>query len=232
VELSRIRKLRGRYCMENRYLFRGKRLDNNEWIIGNLSKDRLQDKRNNYYINNERSEFIECYDDIDGLIDQDHHIEWDCDIDIKEGDTVIFDYLMAIKNLGFMLQDIKNQYDDWGRWVIIDKKLHIFMNYDNLYLRIRDGEFTTLNGYVIIKPEKEETNFIIKDEFNLRRGECKFTGKPNKSYFDDGKHTLMPSEGDNIIFMDHANIKLTPKYYKLFSEELWLTPGYRIIGNF
>lgn len=170
--------------------------------------------------------------DVDGLIDQDHHIEWECDIDLKEGDTVVFDYLMAIKNLGFKLQDIKNEYDDWGRWVIIDGKLNIFMNYDNLYMRIRDGEFTTLNGYVIIKPEKEKSLFIKANEFNLRKGICKFTGKANKSYFDKDKHTLMPKEGEQIIFMDHANIKLTPKYYKLFSEELWLTPGYRIIGTF
>ena len=168
--------------------------------------------------------------DVDGAIDQDNHMEWVTDINIKEGDVVIFDYLTAITNLGWKLRDFIEWQEDWGRWLIIEGKLHIFINYSDLYLRIRGGEYETLNGYVIIKPSKIVNAFVGLEDRNLRTGTCMFSGKANKSYFDEGKHIAMPKEGEAIIFMDFANIKLVPKFYKMFESELWVTPGNRIIG--
>lgn len=168
---------------------------------------------------------------IDGMIDQDHNNEWDTNINIKEGDIVYFDYLMAIKMLGWKLRDILDQYNDNGQWVIIDDKLHIFLEYDSLYLRIRGKEIKTLNGYMIIKPISNNNMFMMEQENNMREGICKFSGEPNKEYYEDHKHTIMPKVGERVIFMDFANIRLDPQYYNgLFDEELWVTQSYRLLG--
>lgn len=169
--------------------------------------------------------------DVDGRLDQDHHIEWVGDIDIKEGDVVVFDYLQAIRALGWKLRDILDTFSDFGNWQIIDNKLHIFLDYEVLYLRIRDGEIKTLNGYVIIEPLKLNNTFIQDKEYNLRNGICKYTGTPNHSYTDETKHIIMPKQGDEIVFMDFANIVLEPKYYGIFTDVYWVTQGYRVIGK-
>lgn len=102
----------------------------------------------------------------------DRSLEWDTDVEIQVGDTVIFNYL-AVKNARHMKQ-------------IIDRDV-VCISYDKIYTVIRNGEVICVNGFILVAPETEkiETTLEIPDtaiERSKQLGRVLYAGSPNRGY--------------------------------------------------
>lgn len=99
------------------------------------------------------------------------------DIEIQEGDRVIFNYLAINRDRDG--NDVNMQYNGW----------HI-LKYSDMYARIRDGVVTPLNGWAIVKGLEEEikTTLIIPDFVKERKSkmfcEIIYLGSPVKQHLD------------------------------------------------
>lgn len=99
-------------------------------------------------------------------------LQWDTDMELREGDTVIFNYL-AVKNAIDMGQA-------FGDGVVA-------MPYDSIYTAIRNDEIICVNGYIIVEPEQERivTDLFVPDnavELSKQIGRVLYAGVPNKGY--------------------------------------------------
>lgn len=99
-------------------------------------------------------------------------LQWDTDMELQQGDTVIFNYL-AVKNAIDMGQA-------FGDGVVA-------MPYDSIYAAIRNDEIICVNGYIIVEPEQERivTDLFVPDsavELSKQVGRVLHAGAPNKGY--------------------------------------------------
>jgi len=102
-------------------------------------------------------------------------MDFDTDIEVKEGDVVIFNYLAA------KLARKEGRILDGGMLLI---------PYDKIYVAMRGDEVIPVNGHILVEPEYEtvESTVIIPDS-NIDRskqlGRILYAGKPNKGYRND-----------------------------------------------
>lgn len=115
---------------------------------------------------------------------QHHSSAWDVPCEVLRGDTVYFDYMASIRALGedtAMKKDTSYFRDDTGARI-----LSIW--YNDLIMRIRDGEIYPLNGYVLWQPEKTGIKTILhvpdylKEKDNKCKGIVKYVGCLVKEY--------------------------------------------------
>lgn len=140
-------------------------------------------------------------------------MNFDVDMEVKEGDRVIFHYLTA--------ENAK-----------LDHRLHeegFLVRYDQLYIAIRAGQTICLNGYIIVEPESSliKTNMIIPDIAKKKAkqiGIVKYAGSPVRNYlhpisFDKyGEPIYPPSDeavniGDRVYFSYHDAVPLQQDSY-------------------
>lgn len=98
-------------------------------------------------------------------------MEWDCDIEISEGDIVIHDYLDSMNAQKFVL-DTENS-------------IYYMIPYSGIYLIIRNENIIVPNGYVIlkdIKVKKKYLNYEI-EEVEPNTAIVKYVGKPVRKYY-------------------------------------------------
>jgi hypothetical protein len=102
----------------------------------------------------------------------DNCLDWDTDMEIQIGDTVIFNYL-AVKNARHMMHIMEDGV--------------VCMPYDKIYTVIRNGEIICVNGFILVAPEIEpiETFLEIPDTAlhkSKQIGRVLYAGKPNRAY--------------------------------------------------
>lgn len=112
------------------------------------------------------------------------------DIEVKEGDRVIFHYLAIQRDVDG--KDVNTRIDG----------LHI-LQYHNMYGRIRDGIVTPLNGWIFVKGLTEEikTTLIVPDHLKNKKSEmlCEVchTSTPVKNHFEE-PYKSWPKEEDDL----------------------------------
>ncbi len=106
-------------------------------------------------------------------------MEYDVPIELQKGDKVFFHYLQldaAIK--GNMLMTISD-------------KLHAFIRYDQCFCAMRDGEFITLNGWMLLEPYGEDdtpvseilyTKISNRKKYHPLKGKIVHLGTPVSEY--------------------------------------------------
>lgn len=82
--------------------------------------------------------------------DPDKSLEWDTEIDVQKGDEVVFDYNAIGHNFNI---DSNNKVNP-SKVIRCEDDLYVFMKYDYIYVRVRDGEERPVNGYVLAVPEE------------------------------------------------------------------------------
>lgn len=123
-------------------------------------------------------------------------LQYDTDLEVQVGDTVIFHYLTRDANV----RD--------GRILTINDEEYFQIRYDRLFCAIRNDEIIMLNGTLIVEADREEleSEFLITQHTNKKsqtRGVVRYAGSPLKGYRDfpdDGGDLDEVAVGDHIIF--------------------------------
>jgi co-chaperonin GroES (HSP10) len=130
-------------------------------------------------------------------------LENDTDIEVESGDKVWYSYIAGLNCTEFLTEEIEE--DKHQRKYRITYKL---LKYDQLRLRLRNNEYRTLNGNVIVTldQEKIESSLIVERKVNHKIGTVKFSGTPNRKYkvpiFSDGEGVEV---GEKIIMKIESN---------------------------
>lgn len=116
-------------------------------------------------------------------------MEWETDIEIEEGDLVFFGK-MASANAPI---------------INVGESTYFLLNYGDLILRVRDGDVSPLNGYVLLEKVVETVRveglvLDFGDRVNKRMGVVTHIGTPNASYFGSDSIDADVEIGDKVIF--------------------------------
>lgn len=133
-------------------------------------------------------------------------LEWDTDMELMVGDTVVYNYL-AVKSAieaGLVMED--------GTVVI---------PYDKIYAAVRDGKVVCVNGFIVVEPEQEvvESFLDVPDstkQLSKQIGRVLYAGSPNRGYKIEqlingytGPDTPVKA-GDRVIFNWNDAIPVQP----------------------
>ena len=79
--------------------------------------------------------------------------EWLTDMELREGDTVLYSYLSASIALGMEQNTYGHTYED-KRIVTVegDDNIYILVKYDKIYVAKRNEDVIPVNGYMLIEP--------------------------------------------------------------------------------
>lgn len=136
----------------------------------------------------------------------DNCLDWETDMELQIGDTVIFNYL-AVKNARHMMHIMEGNI--------------VCMPYDKIYTVIRNGEVICVNGFILVAPEIESVEtFLDIPENALHKskqiGRVLYAGKPNRAY---RMETLLTGSsgpdnavepGDRVVFNWNDAIPIQP----------------------
>ncbi len=160
-----------------------------------------------------------------------HSMPWKTDIEIKEGDYVIFYYMAVLNCMGTLDQPGGNgkyfKDPDGGEYIMI--------TYDNLFVAKRDDKIIPLNGYLLLEAVEDYEYRYQKERFDKmgltlppnytqafsKEGVVKFIGTPNRDYRDrnrsgDKYHTdegIDIERGMKLIIRKAADIPLEYEYH-------------------
>lgn len=135
-------------------------------------------------------------------------LEFDTDMEVREGDFAYFNYLSM------------NNALKTGRVVELGGRMCAFIRYDRLYAVERDGVFIPVNGYVLAtrEPEVRSSLLTIPNLRNKNEATVDFVGTPLKEYFWERMQSAVPyydhgflQPGDIIIFREQAGRQLENK---------------------
>jgi len=122
----------------------------------------------------------------------DYGMEWDTEIETKEGDTVYFGK-MASAN---------------AQVLEIEGSVYYVLEYGDLILRVRDGEIYPLNGYALLESVVEGVRIDglyleFGDFVNKKLGVVRYVGRPSSSYFGIDLVDADVEVGDEVVFRDN-----------------------------
>lgn len=162
-------------------------------------------------------------------------IQWDCDIDTKEGDIVFFDYLACLVALGKLANPaLPGENPTWLR---CENDIYILIRYDALIFSFREsesggvvlmekkGDIICLNGHVILRTQKEQvnTNLILPDYIKRKESKLKhevvFVGKANREYLDGTLDSDGINPGDKVVIKNYK-IRLENSLVNVLSPDL------------
>lgn len=151
-------------------------------------------------------------------------IEYDTDIEIKEGDRVWFVYLDGLNCVEF---DVQEPYEDGFRFV-----KYKMLRYDSLRVKKDESEIRTLNGYVLTEPFMEtiKSTLFLNKKQNLYKGIVAYTGTSNRRYKTPSLHDDPSIKAGDTILINHPYINmLEDKVHKYFDKEYRIVKGSDII---
>lgn len=141
-------------------------------------------------------------------------LDFDTEEEIQVGDMIIYDHkeFYQAVNQGRCID--KNGFPDTE---------YAFINYSKIFVRIRDGEITPVNGYLLVEPMPEEkrSKLLTVDKLSETKGVIRYAGTPvkyrrNMYYQPDSEWvTVMPKNttdtlqvrhpavGDTVLFKDY-----------------------------
>lgn len=158
-------------------------------------------------------------------------LDYETDIDIRMGDKVFFDYLSALLSLGYKANPNNEENEDTDTmFVVVNNLLFMFIDYQYLYVAIRNESIIMLNGYILVEPVEKVNvySFSLPGQMDdAYSGIVRYTGNPNKSYMNKKYSDTLDIEiGDKIIFRKYNNQLLEnpihsafPEYHRLYKMQ-------------
>lgn len=144
---------------------------------------------------------------------------FDVDIEIKEGDTVIFHFLTII------------QAKKDGKIFIEDGQMYVFMPYERVFCALRGEEVIPVNGYIFVRPDDEplpKTNLVLPEiskKLSKNTGTVVHAGGKCRGYY--GIHMAHLGEdpevniGDKVIFSELDAIPLEYEFHAILDRDLY-----------
>lgn len=144
---------------------------------------------------------------------------WKTDIELKVGDKVVM-YYLAVLNC------IEN-----GSFIREDKTTEIFIDYNNIYAIIEEGNVRPINGYVLVEKLEDPNwlDYVAKMESmnmeavdtrelskkNVTFGKVAYIGAPNVCYFDKYKsdENIDIKQGDVVVLKKVRDIPMEFEYH-------------------
>jgi len=163
-------------------------------------------------------------------------MEWDTDIEIREGDEVYLSWMAvdaAFKTQSYFVTEDKGSGE--GNKI----QVYIIADYSYLTLCIRDQKVIMLNGYCLIEPlnnedlpsvikKKLSENIIIPNSVKKVSsvwGRVIKAGHPNKQYLSDVYYDDNIKEGDLVAFQKGSNV---PLQYNMHADFMGKREFYKI----
>lgn len=134
-------------------------------------------------------------------------VDFDVDMELKEGDKVYFHYLSCLN----ALKDC--------RYVVYEDEYYLWIKYDSMYVGKRGEDIVMLNGWMLMEPInidsfKSETLYVpetSKNTSSSKYARIKYFGKPVRNYLRNKNITevnLKVEKGDVVMFDPHSDIPL------------------------
>jgi co-chaperonin GroES (HSP10) len=161
---------------------------------------------------------------------------WKTDIETKEGDYVLYNFVSAAQALGKLYNPL-HESDD-SRWFFCEEELYLFLRYDDIFLAKREDEIVMMNGFIMVEAldEEEVKSSIIKIPDHIRKKRSMLYGKVtnigsriNEYYgYENYGDTFDVKKGDVICFEKFFNIelevdairKLDKPYYRIHRKNI------------
>lgn len=159
---------------------------------------------------------------------------WKTSVMVKDGDVVWV-------NANFLMNAIEH-----GNTISTDTTTYFIMPYENLYLKVKDGKTTMLNGYVLAEPiedtpewtlRAEKAGIIVPDymkrvEFKDRLAIVRYIGDPVEYMNNDRYDHPEIKAGDTVLLSMKVNRRLEPgmKFFAKDNANLIVTRRCNIEG--
>ena len=116
----------------------------------------------------------------------DGSLPWDTDLEISEGDYVMYDFVAAAQALG-KLYDPNFEGDD-TKYIFCEDELYIVFRYNDLFLKKKGDDITMLNGFVLVEPVSEDeissdVIILLEQKQSVRYGIVAYKGSMIREYF-------------------------------------------------
>lgn len=150
--------------------------------------------------------------------DPHNSMKWKTTCEVKEGETVYFDYTASVIALGRLanpvLRDAEAEVSE--RYFTRGKRIFLVLYYSDLYATKRaDGTIVPLNGHIIVEPilTTPETTLIVPDQLKKQKSHntavVLVTGSHNTQYTSPKFTDAVEIEaGDIIVFKLNAMLQL------------------------
>lgn len=144
-------------------------------------------------------------------------LEFDVDIEVKEGDRVWFNYLDGLNCVEFHCEGVTYK----------------LLKYDSLVLVKNESGIKTLNGYVLVEPiyEKEKTFLYMDKKKDVTKGKVAYIGTPNKRYRTPGiSDDPRVKVGHTVVIRQKYEVNLEDKLHRFLDGDYRLVRGCDICG--
>ena len=149
---------------------------------------------------------------------------WDTDMELKDGDRVIFYYLSVIN--AFKPETM--------RFFTKDKDRYVFIPYSSIFVALRGDKVIPVNGYCLVEPCEdpftgnirermrkiglEAVTLETKSNTNVSFAKVRYLGKPNRGYVDSGNSDdgVNVKEGDIVVLRKVSDIPLQYPLHQKF----------------
>lgn len=137
--------------------------------------------------------------DYNNSIDESETLRWRTNIEVKEGDRILFSYLSGITSASILYKD----------------ELYYILKYDSVYAIDRDNAPVFINGYLGLTDVFEEQNgsLYIEPKIINHMGICEHISVPNLEYLN-----RFDSDDINISVGDLCYIKSPICDYRIYLE--------------
>lgn len=150
-------------------------------------------------------------------------IEWDCDVEIQEGDRV---YMTVMNSANATM-------------IVVDEITYFLINYEEIILRSRNGVIQPINGYCVVEKvveDKVEIDGLYvdfqKEVHDKRRGIVRYNGVNNREYFIGSNIDAKVEVGDEVVFSIEAWTALEDEVFAEMDANLGYISKSWISGKF
>jgi hypothetical protein len=166
---------------------------------------------------------------------------WKTEIELRLGDYIVFYYMAVINALS---PETKKAF-------VENSDRFVFIQYQNIYAIIRDGNLIPINGFCLVEPVEnpvkknlrlrhEALNLIYIDpeknsKISVVYGLVQYVGIPNQAYIENEKSDIGVdiSVGDTIFMKRITDIPLEYEYHMNFTKgkQYWRVQRHQIMGK-
>jgi co-chaperonin GroES (HSP10) len=140
--------------------------------------------------------------------DPHHTMDWKTEIELQEGDDIIYHYLSAANAVGD------------GEYIDCEGEIYFLIRYDQIFVAKRGEDVIPVNGFILVEPMAEDVKLnhglilpdYLKERKDSKKGIVKYIGSCNQAYLPDAWANVVDQDnirpGDLVVYDPHCDIPL------------------------